>query len=118
MFSLLCMGGRVGYYIFIHVVLYDNKSDVLFVLDFIQLPLFACVFRGKWSNKKKKQERLECNQYSLIHVPNVFILYLPVILTNSVMYMYAIEVHTCACMFSQYHYFYCDFNYNTCSFYV
>ena len=48
MFSLLCMGGRVGYYIFI--VLYDNKSDVLFVLVFIQLPLFACVFRGKCSN--------------------------------------------------------------------
>ena len=65
MFSLLCMGGwgGVGYNIFI--VLYDNKSDVLFVLVFIELPLFACVFRGKWSNQKKKQERLECNQYSL-----------------------------------------------------
>ena len=57
------MHGGGGYNIFI--VLYDNKSDVLLVFVFIELPLFACVFRGKWSNQKKKQERLECYQLSL-----------------------------------------------------
>ena len=56
-------GGGGDYNIFI--LLYDNKSDVLLVFVFIELPLFACVFRGKWSNQKKKQERLECYQYSL-----------------------------------------------------